>query len=411
MMTYNVYYLNKPLQNFICNNPTLISTNQETHIFEKSSKSVLVDSTTFDTFVFDRHMRASVLQSKLVFSHKSKYGYANIVYNFLNGLFLSLTHNASYQMEWPDAEPYLDVRLSSFAFNKQPLNTYSRPDGTLVEVYITETASYLYSSWPNKKYLHNITTKIEMNYSILHLDDMRPVFFELACNPMHFDLLQNLGFVSERTISKAKLVYENGSFIEKNDENIETLYHVGFEFAYTVLNHIWRPSQSLQKIINEFVTTYFHGYYVIGLQFRFVYMFSDDQEIDNFIQCALDVTENEMTNHGKIVRWFVTSDNARNLKQLLNNYPNYVVTAQLNSSTHILHEDTGMSFEKSIVENELLSKCDEIIVTGGSTFGFLAAMRSGRMPLYFNGKRNSTNCPRNLFTSQGTRPDIDSGFM
>ena len=34
---------------------------------------------------------------------------------------------------------------------------------------------------------------------------------------------------------------------------------------------------------------------------------------------------------------------------------------------------------------ELFSKCDEMIISGASTYGFVAAMKSLRMPYYVNG--------------------------
>jgi hypothetical protein len=41
---------------------------------------------------------------------------------------------------------------------------------------------------------------------------------------------------------------------------------------------------------------------------------------------------------------------------------------------------------------ELLSKCDEIIVTGGSTFGFIAAIKARKMPFYVNGNSSMEYC-------------------
>jgi hypothetical protein len=74
----------------------------------------------------------------------------------------------------------------------------------------------------------------------------------------------------------------------------------------------------------------------------------------------------------------------------------------------MLHLETGNSFEKSIVDSELLSKCDELIITGGSTYGFLAAMRMGRTPLFFNGMRNTKHCPRMSFTNLGVTAKNDA---
>ena len=82
-------------------------------------------------------------------------------------------------------------------------------------------------------------------------------------------------------------------------------------------------------------------------------------------------------------------------------HANRVITA----SGDIDHVMSGSGYERAIVDNELLSKCDELIITGGSTFGFLSAMRMGRMPLFFNGKRNRTVCERMSFQNYATRPE------
>ncbi len=42
-------------------------------------------------------------------------------------------------------------------------------------------------------------------------------------------------------------------------------------------------------------------------------------------------------------------------------------------------------FRCAVLDVELLSKCDEVIVTSGSTFGCLAAMKSLKMPYYVSG--------------------------
>jgi hypothetical protein len=81
-----------------------------------------------------------------------------------------------------------------------------------------------------------------------------------------------------------------------------------------------------------------------------------------------------------------------------------IIVSKISKSGEMLHPETGNSFEKSIVDNELLSKCDELLITGGSTYGFLAAMRMGRMPLFFNGERNSKQCARMSFTNIATTP-------
>ena len=58
--------------------------------------------------------------------------------------------------------------------------------------------------------------------------------------------------------------------------------------------------------------------------------------------------------------------------------------------------DDPAGYEKAIIDVELLSRCDELIITGGSTFGFIAGMKSLKMPYYVNGFDNDMkSCRRN----------------
>ena len=43
------------------------------------------------------------------------------------------------------------------------------------------------------------------------------------------------------------------------------------------------------------------------------------------------------------------------------------------------------SYERTVIDTVLLSKCDVLIMTEGSTFGFLASMMSGRLNYATNG--------------------------
>jgi hypothetical protein len=46
------------------------------------------------------------------------------------------------------------------------------------------------------------------------------------------------------------------------------------------------------------------------------------------------------------------------------------------------------------MDAELLSKCDEMILTGGSTFGFIASIKARKMPFYVNGKIDMEHCKK-----------------
>ena len=57
------------------------------------------------------------------------------------------------------------------------------------------------------------------------------------------------------------------------------------------------------------------------------------------------------------------------------------------------HVDRDVNaYPRTIIDIELLSRCDQLIMTGGSTFGFIAAMKSQRTPYYVNGRANMSAC-------------------
>ncbi len=50
------------------------------------------------------------------------------------------------------------------------------------------------------------------------------------------------------------------------------------------------------------------------------------------------------------------------------------------------------AYPRTIIDVELLARCNQLVFTGGSTFGFVAAMKSQRAAYYINGRSNMTEC-------------------
>ena len=67
----------------------------------------------------------------------------------------------------------------------------------------------------------------------------------------------------------------------------------------------------------------------------------------------------------KKVRWYVTSDSTNVIENLVQKYGNKVITGR----GRIDHVEKNSGYERAILDIELLSWCDELILTGGSTFG------------------------------------------
>ena len=73
---------------------------------------------------------------------------------------------------------------------------------------------------------------------------------------------------------------------------------------------------------------------------------------------------------------------------------------------HISDDPNG--YYRTILDVELLSKVDELIVTGGSTFGFVAAMKAQKMPWVVDFKKElNKKCRVMTFKSPGSRKKND----
>ena len=87
----------------------------------------------------------------------------------------------------------------------------------------------------------------------------------------------------------------------------------------------------------------------------------------------------------KGVKCFVRSDSEGSLNSegVLNGlkkgkYSDRIVTGS-GTMDHIVHD--SKAYKRAILDVELLAKCDELVITGGSTYGFVSAMKSLKLPL------------------------------
>ena len=129
-------------------------------------------------------------------------------------------------------------------------------------------------------------------------------------------------------------------------------------------------------------------------------------DTQKFVNCALEIEREYLLNNGNksqynAFKWFIASDSAANVKNIFKNYPNKAFTSN-GSLTHIAFDSKG--YERTILDVELLSHCNEIIVTGGSTFGWISAMKSLRLPLYINGFSSMEKCLRAEFNRPPKTP-------
>jgi hypothetical protein len=177
-----------------------------------------------------------------------------------------------------------------------------------------------------------------------------------------------------------------------SETQADQILKVGFETGGNLLNKMWIPSENISEKVDHHLKTDFKGFYMIGLQIRSQFFYNLELGVKVFKDCAIEIEGNLSVN--RTVKWFLSSDSESVISKLEKDYPGKVVTSK--GFGQIGHSDGGFSFyPRAILDQELLSKCDEMILTGGSTFGFVAAMKRLKFPYYVNGGNlGSTRCVR-----------------
>ena len=131
--------------------------------------------------------------------------------------------------------------------------------------------------------------------------------------------------------------------------------------------------------------------------------FLNIEDIDHFINCALKIEklQKNNTSHPRI-KWFVITDQSDKIQNLIRNYEHKILFVD-DKIGHIAYDPNA--YEKTILDIELLSYCDEIILTGGSTFGFIGSIKRQKRPYFVEGKRTKNECKLLDFSKPARKPN------
>ena len=134
---------------------------------------------------------------------------------------------------------------------------------------------------------------------------------------------------------------------------------------------------------------WFENNYVIGIQMRATDSLFIDEAKDHlkFINCALEIEKDYILKSKRTdisFKWFIATDSDKIRSLIFEHYEEKSFTS--NGTLGHISLDAKDGFRRAVLDVELLSKCDEVIVTSGSTFGWLAAMKTLKMPYYVSGK-------------------------
>ena len=320
---------------------------------------------------------------KIVFSGDIREGYGNRLYTFLSSLLVAVLTDSALVVNWEGINKYIQPPISLF-YVKDTRGCVGNSKKDTLELHAKD-------AWMSQKDIQSLmATTIPEGYSKYVYKSYDAFFMEIACNPVYFDKIRAYGLASNATINDALQTVNTKSSTEADKRR--TLFKVGYEVGGNLLNKVWTPNKRLMKIIDEFVEKEFADYFVIGIQLRYWYLMDAELYTYRFINCALQIENDLLLKHNltqkyKAIKWFIASDSETQLDKIVKLYPGKVLTAN-GSISHIQNPD---GYQRAIIDVELLSRCNEILMTGGSTFAFVGAMKSLRLPYNIDGQQVRLN--------------------
>lgn len=332
-------------------------------------------------------MESNDPDKKMVFSGDIKEGYGNRLYTFLSSILIAILTDSALVVNWDGIEKYIEPPIDIFYAKKNNLDCLKN-SGIHKKAYEMHAA---YGWNQNKDIQAIMSTNIPLGYNKYIYNSIDALFMEICANPIYFDKLLVYNLTSQSTINQARKIINTVS--SSDSQKREYLFKIGFEVGGNLLNRIWTPNQVIAQIVDSFVQSQFKGYFVIGIQLRYHYLMDGELYSYKFISCALQIESDYLLSlnftqkYPKGVKWFIASDNEAYLNKLVKLYPGKVLTS--NGTISHIHNPDG--YQRAIVDVELLSRCDEILMTGGSTFAFMGAMKSLRMPFNIDGQQLKLN--------------------
>jgi hypothetical protein len=322
---------------------------------------------------------------KFVYVVGNEGGYGNRMYSCLSGFVTAIVTRSALIIIWNDIDQFIEEPMyGMFLYNSSNYtnelsykydknNTYTFPSQTIVTYRMRKNPAEF--------------AKIPENYDRIIFDGIGAFFFDLSANKEYFKTFLDHGLVSNKTIQNATHLIENPKLYSNysNLQKVEIYFQVGFEVAHNILNLLWRPKKIIMDQVMSFYEEHFKGFYVIGLQLRYEYVNWNDTFA--FIKCARWIEEN--LNENKRVKWFISTDNIKNLEKIKEMYPDKVIHAN-GTINHVHYSSAG--YFRALLDLELLSRVDELVITGGSTFGFISVLIRGKYPYNVNGRHNMSTC-------------------
>ena len=331
---------------------------------------------------------------KVVFSKAHGEGYGNRLYNIISSLLIGVLTDSVVLIDvWSEIDKHIQIPYDGFyKTNKSSsLNSNYKPE----QIYLFRARNM----WAYKKKIGLLMqTSIPRNLTRFMYISTHALFMEMCTNPAYFEKIKYYELASHKTIKKA---LDSIKYNKTDDEKMDSLFQIGFEVGGNLLNKFWLPKKSLGDVIDYYLNKEFTNSYVIGIQLRTQY-FDLKKDLDKFFNCALKLEENvKQSNKNKTVKWFISTDSEKLSNIIKKLYTTKAISAN-GTITHTHFHSVGQA--RAIIDIELLSRCDEIIMSGGSTFGYVASMKNKKLPYYIDGKSSMKKCLRTVLSAPSRTP-------
>ena len=338
-------------------------------------------------------------RGNVFFCQTIKSGYGNRLYTFISSMLVSLLSNSALIIQnWDEAKAYVNLPFNPFFKTNESndLNDEFEPE----KIYQFHSRNM----WRCEKDLDE-KVYIPNEYTRFRFQTYSALFMELSANDLFYDRILEFNLASTETIARARSALKKTN--SNKSQRLDYLLQVGFEVGGNILNQLWIPNSSILDYVDYFYNKEFKGYYVIGFQLRFEYLENEaKKDINKFLKCAMKIEKDYIRSNAlntkqlKQIKWFITSDSEEYVNKILKSFPTKAMASN-GTIKHIKFSTKG--YRRTIVDVELLSRSDEIIITGGSTYGFVASMKSLKLSYYVNGK-SSSDCSRISLSSPPRTP-------
>ena len=249
--------------------------------------------------------------------------------------------------------------------------------------------------------------EIPENHTRVMYDGLFAYFMELCTNPIYYDKLLFYGLVSEDSVKKARAIIKKPNATD--GELKINLFQVGYEVGGNLMNRYWRPKPQIMNAIENLQREEFDDSFVIGIQIR-TFFINVTEDMPKYFECALKI-ENDYYKECKLnkkpakrVKWYLAVDFPSEINEFIKSqrYANKIIHGIKVIPREIYHGIT-----EALWDVEMLSRCDQLICTGGSTYGFLSAMKNRhfRFPYFINGRLGMKECEIFTFAKPPTNAD------